>query len=139
MTNKKLILQIDFRSGLPIYTQIVNQVHAQIASGILKSGDQLPTVRALAEELRVNFNTVARAYRILDEERIISTQQGRGTYITEIPPPKVSEKFRREALEELTQRYISEAMRLEFSKSEIRQMVSDQIKAWKESDESAKD
>lgn len=136
MTNKKLILQIDFRSGLPIYTQIVNQVHAQIASGILQPGDQLPTVRALAEELRVNFNTVARAYRILDEERIISTQQGRGTYITEIPPPKVSEKFRKEALEELTQRYINEAMRLEFSKSEIKQMVSDQLKAWSEAQES---
>lgn len=139
MTNKKLILQIDFRSGLPIYTQIVNQVHAQVASGILKPGDQLPTVRALAEELRVNFNTVARAYRILDEERIISTQQGRGTYITEIPPPKVSEKLRRESLEALTQRYISEAMRLEFSKSEIRQMVNDQIKAWTESQESDKE
>lgn len=135
MTNKRLILQIDFRSGLPIYTQIVNQVHAQVASGILEPGDQLPTVRALAEELRVNFNTVARAYRILDEERIISTQQGRGTYITEIPPPRVSEKFRREALEELTQRYISEAVRLEFSKSEIKQMVSEQLKAWSEAQE----
>lgn len=137
MTNKKLILQIDFRSELPIYAQIVNLVHAQVASGILQPGDQLPTVRALAEELRVNFNTVARAYRLLDEERIISTQQGRGTYITEIPPPRVSEKFRREALEELTQRYVREAMRLEFSKSEIKQMVSDQLKAWKEADESA--
>lgn len=136
MTNKKLILQIDFRSGLPIYTQIVNQVQAQIASEILKPGDQLPTVRALAEELRVNFNTVARAYRILDEARIISTQQGRGTYITEIPPPNVSEKLRTETLEALTQRYISEAMRLEFSKSEIRQVVSEQLKAWNESGKS---
>ena len=136
MANKKLILQIDFRSGLPIYTQIVNQVQSQIASGILNPGDQLPTVRALAEELRVNFNTVARAYRILDEARIISTQQGRGTYITEKPPPNISEKLRRETLEALTQRYISEAMRLEFSKSEIRQMVSDQVKAWNESQES---
>ena len=134
MTNKKLTLQIDFRSGLPIYTQIVNQVQAQVVGGILKPGDQLPTVRALAEELRVNFNTVARAYRILDEERIISTQQGRGTYITEIPPPKVSEKLRRESLEALTQRYISEAMRLDFTKSEIRQMVNDQLKVWSESD-----
>jgi GntR family transcriptional regulator len=133
MTNKKLILQIDFRSGLPIYTQIVNQVQAQVVSGILQPGNQLPTVRALAEELRVNFNTVARAYRILDEERIISTQQGRGTYITEIPPPKVSERLRRESLEALTQRFISEAMRLEFSKSEIRQKVSDQLKVWDES------
>ena len=133
MANKKLILQTDFRSGLPIYTQIVNQIQAQVTSGIIKSGDQLPTVRALAEELRVNFNTVARAYRILDEARIISTQQGRGTYITEIPPPNVSEKLRRETLEALTQRYISEAMRLEFSKNEIRQMVSEQLKAWKDS------
>jgi len=136
MANKKLILQIDFRSGLPIYTQIVNQVQSQIASGIIKPGDQLPTVRALAEELRVNFNTVARAYRILDEARIISTQQGRGTYITEKPPPNVTEKLRRETLEALTHRYISEAVRLEFSKSEIRQMVSDQLKAWNESQKS---
>ncbi|HXF85878.1 MAG TPA: GntR family transcriptional regulator [Anaerolineales bacterium] len=135
MPIKRLNLQIDFRSGLPIYTQIVNQIQAQVASGILKPGDQLPTVRALAEELRVNFNTVARAYRILDEARIISTQQGRGTYITEIPPPKVSEKLRWETLEALTQRYIREAMRLEFSKSEIKQMVNEQLKAWQETNE----
>jgi GntR family transcriptional regulator len=131
MTNKKLMLQIDFRSGLPIYTQIVNQMQAQIAGGILKPGDQLPTVRALAEELRVNFNTVARAYRILDEARIISTQQGRGTYITEIPPPKVREKLRKESLQALTERYINEAMRLEFSTDEISEMIQEQLKAWK--------
>jgi GntR family transcriptional regulator len=133
MTNKKLMLHIDFRSGLPIYTQIVNQVQTQVAGGILKPGDQLPTVRALAEELRVNFNTIARAYRILDEARIISTQQGRGTYITEIPPPKVTEKLRRESLQALTERYINEAMRLEFSKDEVSEMIKDQLKAWKAS------
>jgi GntR family transcriptional regulator len=132
MTNKKLMLHIDFRSGLPIYTQIVNQVQAQVAGGVLQPGDQLPTVRALAEELRVNFNTVARAYRILDEARIISTQQGRGTYITEIPPPKVTERLRREALKALTQRYITEAMRLEFTKNEISEILTLQLKAWKE-------
>ena len=130
MTNKKLILQIDFRSGLPIYIQIVNQVQAQIASGILNPGAQLPTVRALAEELRVNFNTVARAYRILDEARIISTQQGRGTFITEVPPPKVKDKLRKEALEALTQRYIGEAVRLDFSKEEIADIVKEQLKSW---------
>src|SRR4030067_661899 len=135
MPNAKLLLQIDFRSGLPIYTQLVNQVQAQVVGGIVKPGDQLPTVRALAEELRVNFNTVARAYRILDEARIISTQQGRGTYITDVPPPDVTEKLRRESLEALTQRYISEAMRLGFSKSEISQMIKDQLKAWSEAQE----
>jgi len=132
MPNAKLLLQIDFRSGLPIYTQMVNQIQAQVVGGVLKPGDQLPTVRALAEELRVNFNTVARAYRILDEARIISTQQGRGTYITDVPPPKVTEKLRRESLEALTQRFISEAVRLDFSKNEINQMVKDQLKAWNE-------
>jgi GntR family transcriptional regulator len=136
MTNKKLMLYIDFRSGLPIYTQIVNQVQTQVAGGILKPGDQLPTVRALAEELRVNFNTVARAYRILDEARIISTQQGRGTYITEIPPPNVTEKLRRESLQALTERYINEAVRLEFSNDEISEMIKDQLKVWKASQES---
>ena len=133
---KPLTMQLDFRSGLPIYIQIMNQIESQVAGGTLKPGDQLPTVRALASELRVNFNTVARAYRMLDEARIISTQQGRGTYITEIPPPTVREKLRKETLEALTHRYISEAMRLEFSKSEVRQMVSDQLKAWNESYES---
>ncbi len=132
MADKKLTLQLDFHSGLPIYTQIVEQIQSQLANGILKPGDQLPTVRALALELRVNFNTVARAYRMLDEARIISTQQGRGTYITEIPPPEVTEKLRQESLSALTHRYISEAFRLGFSQREINQMVKDNLKSWKE-------
>lgn len=132
MAEKKLTLQLDFHSGLPIYTQIVEQIQSQLANGILKAGDQLPTVRALASDLRVNFNTVARAYRMLDEARIISTQQGRGTYITEIPPPEVSEKLRQESLSSLTQRYISEALRLGFTHREISQMVKDNLKSWNE-------
>jgi len=133
---KPLTLQLDFRSGLPIYIQITNQIESQVIGGKLQPGDQLPTVRALASELRVNFNTVARAYRMLDEARIISTQQGRGTYITEVPPPNVKEKLRNETLEALARRYIGEALRLEFSKQEISQMIKDQLKAWKESQES---
>ena len=97
MAEKKLTLSLDFHSGLPIYTQIVNQIQSQLVNGILKPAVQPPT-SALASELRVNFNTVARAYRILDEARIISTQQGRGTYITEIPPPEIKEKLRQESL-----------------------------------------
>lgn len=132
MAEKKLTLHLDFRSGLPIYIQIVEQVQSQLANGILKPGDQLPTVRALAEELRVNFNTIARAYRMLDEARIISTQQGRGTYITEIPPPKVSEKLKQESLIALTDRFINEAERLGFSAQEVNQMVRDRLKVKKE-------
>jgi GntR family transcriptional regulator len=132
MPNQKLTLQLDFHSGLPIYTQIANQIQSLLVNGILKPGDQLPTVRALAEELRVNFNTVARAYRLLDEARIISTQQGRGTYITEIPPPEVSERLRNESLKTLSQRFITEALRLGFSKGEVSAMVRDQLKSWEE-------
>lgn len=132
MTEKKITLNLDFHSGLPIYTQIVNQIQSQLVNKIIKPGDQLPTVRALASELRVNFNTVARAYRILDEARIISTQQGRGTYITEIPPPEVREKLRHEALTELAQRFINEALRLGFSEREISQTIRDTLKSGKE-------
>jgi len=135
MADKKLTLQLDFHSGLPIYTQIVSQIQSQLANGILKPGDQLPTVRALALELRVNFNTVARAYRMLDEARIISTQQGRGTYITEIPPPEMNEKLRNEALLELTDRFISEAVRLGFSEREVNQMVRDRLKIRKDTED----
>lgn len=132
MTDKKLTLQLDFHSGLPIYTQIVNQIQSQLANGILKPGDQLPTVRALASELRVNFNTVARAYRMLDEARIISTQQGRGTFITEKPPPEVREQLRHESLNALTHRFITEAFRLGFSEREVGLMVRDSLKLWKD-------
>jgi GntR family transcriptional regulator len=83
-------ITLDFRSEIPLYIQIVEQVRQQIANGGLQPGEQLPTVRALAAELRINFNTVARAYRLLDEAAIISTQQGRGTYILELPPPEIT-------------------------------------------------
>ena len=132
MAEKKLTLHLDFHSGLPIYTQIVNQIQSQLVNRIFKPGDQLPTVRALASELRVNFNTVARAYRILDEARIISTQQGRGTYITEIPPPEISEKLRHESLAALTQRFIEKPFGLGFSEREVSQMVRDSLKLSKE-------
>jgi GntR family transcriptional regulator len=135
MAEKKLTLYLDFHSGLPIYTQIVNQIQSQLVNKIIKPGDQLPTVRALAQELRVNFNTVARAYRILDEARIISTQQGRGTYITEVPPQEVSEKLRHESLTALTQRFIIEAFRLGFSEREVSQMVRDSLKSNKEAND----
>jgi len=120
-------LEIDFRSGIPIYLQVAERIKEHIASGRLTPGDQLPTVRSLALELRVNFNTVARSYRILDEVGIISTQQGRGTYVMNIPPPEVSEKIRRKALKALTQRYMADAERLGASPEELNQILKDQV------------
>ena len=133
---KKLIenIQLDFRSGIPIYTQIVEQVKQQVISGELKPEDQLPTVRALALELRVNFNTVARAYRLLDEAGIISTQQGRGTYILDVPPPERTDKLRRQALEALTRDYLNEALRLGCTPDEISKELEEQIEKDKPSE-----
>jgi len=96
----------------------------------LKPGDQLPTVRQLALELRVNFNTVARAYRMLDEAGLISTQQGRGTYILERPSPDTQEKLRHELLNSLTQHYLEEAHRLGLSAEEVRKDFEREFQAW---------
>ncbi len=125
-------LEIDFRSGIPIYLQIVDRIKEMIASGRLKSGDQLPTVRAMAQELRVNFNTIARAYRILDEANVISTQQGRGTYILEMPPPEVAESIRQQSLEALTRRYLTGAAQLGNAPDEILKIIQTQVAQWKE-------
>jgi GntR family transcriptional regulator len=123
-------LQLDFRSGIPIYHQVVERIKEHIADGRLKPGDQLPTVRSLALELRVNFNTIARSYRILDEAGIISTQQGRGTYVMNIVPPEVSERTRQEALKELTSRYLADAKRLGASLEELEESLKDQADQW---------
>ena len=125
-------LEIDFRSGIPIYLQVVERIKERIAGGSLVPGSQLPTVRSLALELRVNFNTIARAYRILDETRIISTQQGRGTYVMEMPPPEVSEKIRQKALQALTQRYLADADRLGASPGELDQILKDKVTVWQQ-------
>jgi len=125
-------IQIDFRSGQPIYTQIIEQIRQLVASGELQQGDQLPTVRQLATELRVNFNTVARAYRLLDESGLISTQQGRGTYIWETPSEETVQRLRRESLESLTRRFLAEASRLGCLPDEVADVVENQILYWKE-------
>ncbi len=123
----ELNLRIDFRSEIPITTQIVKQIQNRVLSGELKPGDQLPTVRQLATELRVNFNTVARAYRILDSMGLISTQQGRGTYIWSAAQAENRERERRQALEQLTRHYLQDAMALGFSAGQIRALLEEQI------------
>jgi GntR family transcriptional regulator len=130
-------LEIDFRSGIPIYLQVVERIKERLAAGQLKPGDQLPTVRSLALDLRVNFNTIARAYRIMDESGIISTQQGRGTYILEVPSLEVSESIRLKALEDLTQRYITDAERLGVSPEELNVVLNKRLNQWEEDQQSS--
>jgi GntR family transcriptional regulator len=74
-------LNIDPRSGVPIYVQLIDQVKRSVAVGALAPGERLPTVKALALELTVNPNTVARAYRDLERDEVIETSPGRGSFV----------------------------------------------------------
>ena len=87
---------LDGRSGVPVYRQLIDQVLVAIASGNLKSGDQLPTVRQVAVDLSINPNTVVRAYRELEIRGILTTQQGTGTFITptQVQPDDVERQRR---------------------------------------------
>ena len=73
--------RIDHKSGVPFYRQIIEQVKFAIARGDLQTGDRLPTVRQLAVDLSINPNTVVRAYREMEIEGVVDTQQGSGTYV----------------------------------------------------------
>jgi GntR family transcriptional regulator len=125
-------IQLDFRSRQPIYIQIVEQIRQQVARGELKPGDQLPTVRQLAADLRVNFNTVARAYRLLDEAGLISTQHGRGTYVWETPSPEVTRQLRSQGLREMSEQFVREALGLGYTSDEIAKEIEQELTKQKE-------
>jgi GntR family transcriptional regulator len=74
-------IQLDVKSGVPFYRQIIDQVKTAIASGNLEPGDRLPTVRQLAVDLSINTNTVARAYTELELTGLVETQMGSGTFV----------------------------------------------------------
>lgn len=109
---------LDYSSGVPVYRQIIDQIRYGIASGDLKLGEQLPTVRALAVELKVNLNTVSKAYKELEIKNILETQQGTGTFIcgTEQVVP---EKEREDKLKEVCIQFSSVAFSYGFTMDEI--------------------
>jgi len=117
-------------ANTPIYRQITDQVRLAVTTGKLAVGDQLPSVRALAEELVVNPNTVARAYADLMREGLLESRAGRGVFIT--PKRKVysrEEGWRR--LEPLLDSLIGEAMVLDFTPEEVRAALEEKLRQWK--------
>jgi GntR family transcriptional regulator len=110
---------------------LVQQVKQQVVSGQLKPGDQLPTVRALAAELRIHTNTVARAYDLLDQDGVISAQQGRGTYIARPADHPHLRRQRREALQALIDQAVLEALSLGYSHQEITASFDRTLKDWR--------
>src|SRR6266852_5953687 len=88
ITKTPFRFRLDLASGVPVYRQIIDQVRSGVASGALRAGDQLPTVRQLAVDLAINPNTVLRAYRELELGGLLETHQGTGTFITRRKPEK---------------------------------------------------
>jgi len=82
-----MLIQLNFKSGKPVYLQVVDQVKAAAASGALRAGEPLPSIRPLAEQLRVNRNTVAKAYAELEGQGVIETIAGRGCFLKENHSP----------------------------------------------------
>jgi GntR family transcriptional regulator len=113
---------IDFKlnpgNGIPFYRQIIDQIKFGIASGNLKVGEQLPTVRGLAVELKVNLNTVAKAYKELEIQDILSSQQGTGTFINK-KEKVLSTKERNSKLKEICIQFSTVAFSYGFSPDEI--------------------
>ncbi len=122
-------IQIDFESGVPIYMQLVDRIKQMVVSGQLQPGQQLPTMRQLATDLRINYNTVGRAYLILDEEGIISTQQGRGTYITQRLDEGQLRKLRLDKLRGMIGQAVQEARALGYEQQEIEAIFQEQLHA----------
>ena len=102
-------MKLDLRSGVPVYRQIIDQVLGGIASGALKPGDQVPTVRQLAVDLAINPNTVVRAYRELEIREVLTTQQGTGTFITDKKPPEKNELEHRRRVAQLAGELLAKA------------------------------
>ncbi len=111
------------RSGVPIYRQIQDQIRFGIASGLLRAGEQLPTVRSLAVELSVNPNTVIKAYNELEREDILTTEQGTGTFVATPPPARIPESERKEKLENLCLEFLAHTGAYGFTPREVAQAL----------------
>src|ERR1700759_1755374 len=100
-----MIFQIDFKAGKPVYLQLVDQVRYAAASGMVRPGEPLPGIRPLAEELRVNRNTIAKAYAELESQGVIETIPGKGCFLKENHSP-----FSKSVRQQLLLKEIDEAV-----------------------------
>lgn len=119
-------IQIDEKSGVPFYRQIIEQVKFAIAGGELSSGERLPTVRQLAVDLSINPNTVIRAYRELEIEGVLDTQQGSGTFVGS-RRPEIDELERRRMLDQILTELLARASSYGFSLEDVLEGLSQRV------------
>jgi GntR family transcriptional regulator len=126
-----MLFQINFKSGKPIYLQLVDQVKAAAASGTLHPGEALPSIRPLAEELRVNRNTVAKAYSELENLGIVETQPGRGCFL-KANNGSVRKDVRRKLLIAEIDQMLVQAHHLQVPRKELLELIQERLDALEE-------
>src|ERR1700760_1297979 len=121
-----MLMQIDFKSGTPVYLQLVEQVRNAAASGGLRAGEPLPSIRPLAEELRVNRNTIAKAYAELESQGVIETLPGKGCFLKANHSP-----FTKVVRDKLLEKEIDEAVvtahHLQIGRDAFIEMVNERL------------
>ena len=110
--------KLDPKSGIPYYRQVIDQIRYGILSGKLTVGEQLPTVRGLAVELKVNLNTVSKAYKELEIQNILETQQGTGTFIGSVPVD-IPQEERKKKLNDICTEFFNIAASYGFTEDDL--------------------
>ena len=127
--DKTMMFQIDFKSGKPVYLQLADQVRYAAASGALRPGDPLPSIRPLAEELRVNRNTIAKAYTELESQGVIETLPGKGCFLKEVNSP-LTKSARNDLLTHEIDRAIVAAHHLQIGDADLLALVKKRLEAF---------
>ena len=120
--------QLNFKSGKPVYLQLVDQVKSAAASGVVQAGDPLPSIRPLAEELRVNRNTVAKAYAELENQRVIETVAGKGCFVRANHSP-FKKEVRRRLLAETLDGAVIQAHHLQIDRGDFLRVAEERFDA----------
>jgi GntR family transcriptional regulator len=126
-----MFIEINPSSGLPTYLQIIKQIKYSIAAGALKSGDRVPPVRELATQLRINPNTVAKAYRELQHEKIIIARWGEGSFVTDQGTDDIGKKERVRIVSELLDNALVQAFHFNLADEELRNLLNQRLESLK--------
>ncbi len=121
-----MLLQLNFKSGKPVYLQVVDQIKAAAAAGALQAGEPLPSIRPLAEQLRVNRNTIAKAYAELETQGVIETLPGKGCFLKANGSP-FKREVRNQLLAEEVDAAIVQAHHLQIDRPDFLKLVNQRL------------
>jgi GntR family transcriptional regulator len=124
------VLTVDPGSGMPIYLQIIEQIKRSVALGVLQGGEQLPTVKQLALDLTINPNTVARAYRDLERDKVIETAVGRGSFVRQQDADGTVRTAATDVARAALEAALREAKSLGLSRSDVRETLDLVLDRW---------